>query len=98
MPRDDVARLFQVAMPTIKRRLKRRRETGSLSALPRPGSPSVKVAALRAGLLPQLEAHPDATLEAHCRWWEHTHGMVVSPSTIRRVITRDPGWTRKESR
>jgi len=98
MPRGDVARLFQVAMPTIKRWLKRRRETGSLSVLPRTGAPSVKMAALRAGLLPQLEAHPDATLEAHCRLWEHTHGMVVSPSTISRVITRDLGWTRKKSR
>src|SRR5215210_8297351 len=96
MPRGDVARLFQVAMPTIKRWLKRRRETGSLSVSPRPGAPSVKMAALRAGLLPQLEAHPDATLDEHRRLWEHTHGMVVSPSTISRVITRDLGWTRKK--
>jgi transposase len=98
MPRDDVARLFQIAVPTIKRWLKRRRETGSLAVLPRPGAPSVKMAALRTGLLPQLEAHPDATLEEHCRRWEQAHGMVVSPSTISRVITHDLGWTRKKSR
>ena len=98
MPRADVARLFRVAMPTIKRWLKRRRETGSLSVLPRPGAPSVKMAALRAGLLPQLAAHPDATLAEHCRLWDHAHGMVVSPSTISRVITRDLGWTREKSR
>jgi len=29
------------------------------------------MAALRVGLLPQLEAHPDATLQEHCRLWEH---------------------------
>ena len=98
MPRAEVARLFRVAAPTIKRWLKRRRETGSLSVLPRPGAPSVKMAALRVGLLPQLEAHPDATLEEHRRLWEQTHGMDVSPSTISRVITRDLGWTRKKSR
>ena len=98
MPRTEVARLFQVAVPTIKRWLKRRRETGGLSVLPRPGAPSVKMAALRTGLLPQLEAHPDATLGEHGRLWAQTHGMVVSPSTISRVITHDLGWTRKKSR
>ena len=98
MPRAEAARLFQVAVPTIKRWLKRRRETGSLAVLPRPGAPSVKMAALRTGLLPQLEAHPDATLEEHCRLWEQAHGMVVSPSTISRVTTRDLGWTRKKGR
>ena len=98
MPRADVARLFQVAVPTIKRWLKRRRETGGLAVLPRPGARSVKMAALRAGLLPQLEAHPDATLEEHARLWERAHGMVVSPSTVSRVISRDLGWTRKKSR
>jgi transposase len=98
MPRAEVARLFRVAVPTIKRWLKRRRDTGGLAVLPRPGAPSVKMAALRTGLLPQLEAHPDATLEEHRRLWEQAHGMVVSPSTISRVITRDSGWTRKKGR
>jgi transposase len=98
MPRTEVARLFQVAVPTIKRWLKRRRETGTLATSPRPGAPSVKMAALRVGLLPQLEAHPDATLEEHCRLWEQAHHMVVSPSTVSRVINHDLGWTRKKSR
>jgi len=98
MSHAEVARLFQVSVPTIKRWLKRRRETGGLSVLPRPGTPSVKMAALRTGLLPQLEAHPDATLEEHGRLWEQAHQMVVSPSTISRVITHDLGWTRKKSR
>ncbi len=96
MPRAEVARLFRVAAPTIKRWLRRRRETGSLAVSPRPGLPSIKMAALRAGLLPQLEAHPDATLEEHARLWERARGMVVSPSTISRVVTRDLGWTRKK--
>ena len=98
MPRAEVARLFRVAAPTIKRWLRRRRETGSLAVSPRPRLPPIKMAALRADLLPQLEAHPDATLEEHARLWEQAHGMGVSPSTIGRVITRDLGWTRKKSR
>ena len=94
--REEVARLFRVALPTIKRWLKRRRETGSLAPSSRPGAPSVKMAALRAGLLPQLEAHPDATLEEHCRLWKEAHGMTVSPSAVSRVIARDLRWTRKK--
>ena len=90
MPRAEVARLFRVAAPTIKRWLRRRRETGSLAVSPRPGLPAIKMAALRADLLPQLEEH--------ARLWERAQGMVVSPSTISRVITRDLGWTREKSR
>ena len=98
MPRAEVARLFRVAVPTIKRWLRRRRETGSLAVSPRPGAPAIKMGALRADLLPQLEAYPDATLEEHARLLEQAYGMVVSPSTISRVITHDLGWTRKKSR
>jgi transposase len=98
IPRAEVARVFQVSLPTIKRWLRRRRETGSLAPSPRPGAPAVKMAALRAGLLPQLQAAPDATLEEHCRRWEQAHRMRVSTATMSRVITRHFGWTRKKSR
>jgi transposase len=98
MPRAEVAGVFRVSLPTIKRWLRRRRESGSLAPSPRPGAPSVKTAALRAGLLPQLEAHPDATLEEHCRRWERPHRMRVSTATMSRVIARHFGWTRKKSR
>ena len=63
---------------------------------PRPGPPGPKRAALRAGLLPQLGADPDATLEQHCTRWEHVHRVRASPATMSRVITRDPGWPRKK--
>jgi hypothetical protein len=56
------------------------------------------MAALRIGLLPQLEAQPDATLAEHCRQWEHTVGVPVSTTTMNRVIRGDFGWTRKKSR
>jgi transposase len=98
LARAEVARVFRVSLPTIKRWLRRRRETGGLAPLPRPGAPAVKMAALRAGLLPQLEAHPDATLEQHCAWWEEAHGMRVSTATMSRAITGHFGWTHKKSR
>jgi transposase len=96
-PRADVVRLLGVSSPTITRWRRRRRETGSLAASPRPGPPGPKRAALRAGLLPQLAAHPDATLEQHCTRWEAARGVRVSPATMSRAITRDLGWPRKRS-
>jgi transposase len=98
LSRAEVARVFRVSLPTIKRWLRRRRETGGLAPSPRPGAPSVKMAALRHGLLPQLEAHPDATLEQHCAWWEAARGMRVSTATMSRAIAGHFGWTHKKSR
>ncbi len=93
-PRPEVVRLFGVSSPTLTRWRHRRRETGSLAVSVRPGPPGPKRAALRAGLLPQVQAHPDATLEQHCTWWEAACGVRVSPATMSRAITRDLGWTR----
>ena len=98
LPRAEAARLFGVSLPTIKRYLKLRRETGGLRSRPRRGQPSRKMAALRVGLLPQLKAHPAATLAEHCHLWEATSGMRVSTATMSRVIAGDLGWTRKKRR
>jgi transposase len=96
VPRAEVARQFQVSTRSIKRWLQRRRQTGTLAPSPRPGPPSIKLAALRAGLLPQLAAQPDATLAEHCRQWEQAAGFRVSTATMSRVITGHFGWTRKK--
>src|SRR5438874_12818337 len=66
MPRAAVARVFEVGSATITRYLGLRRETGGLGPRPRHGPPPIKTAALRAVLLPRLEAQPDATLEGRC--------------------------------
>jgi transposase len=97
VPRAEVVRLFGVSVATITRWRRRRRETGGLAPSPRPGPPAVKMGPLRAGLLPQLEAQSDATLEEHCREWERTHGVRVSTATMSRVIAGHFGWTRKKS-
>ncbi len=97
-PRAEAARLFQVSVPTIKRWLRRRRETGTVVPARRPGRPAVKMGPLRVGLLPQLEARPHATLEEHCQEWERTQQERVSRATMSRVIVGHFGWTRKKSR
>jgi transposase len=95
-PRSEVIRLFGVSTATLTRWRRLQRETGSLAQLPRPGPPGPKKAGLKAGLLPYLEAHPDATLGELCQWWEETQGVRVSHATMSRVITRHFGWTRKK--
>ena len=94
-PRAEIIQTFAVSRSTIKRYLKLRRETGDVKPKAIPGRPSKKGAALQAGLLPQLEAHPDATLDEHCQWWEATHGIPVSSAIMSRAITR-LNWTRKK--
>lgn len=91
----EAARIFGVSEPTIKRYLKRRSETGSLAPKTIPGRPKRKIGPLLEGLRPQLEAHPDATLQEHCRLWEAGTGARVSSSTMGRAIQRLQ-WTRKK--
>ena len=93
----EVAKTFAVSTATIKRYLKRRRETGQVRAKAIPGRPAKKGAALEAGLLPQLEAHPDATLQEHARLWQAEHSLPVSRDSIRRAIAQ-LDWTRKKRR
>ncbi|WP_236065247.1 IS630 family transposase [Reticulibacter mediterranei] len=95
MPRAEISQTFAVSYSTIKRYLKLRRETDDVKPKAIPGRPSKKGAALHAGLLPQLEAHPNATLDEHCQFWEATHGIPVSSATMSRAITR-LNWTRKK--
>jgi transposase len=91
----EMAKTFAISVATIKRYLKQRRETGHVEPKAIPGRPAKKGAALQAGLRAQLEAHPDARLEDHCRLWEEEHGMQVSTASISRAIAR-LGWTRKK--
>ena len=95
-PRPQVVDQFQVSLRTIKRWLQRRRARGHLATSSRPGRPARKLGPLRTGLLPQLHAHPDATLEEHCQRWEETHGVRVSTATMSRVLTGHFDWTRKK--
>src|SRR3954451_18197124 len=97
VPRPEVIRLFGVSTATLTRWRRRQRETGSLAQSVRPGPPGPKKAGLKAGLLPLLEAHPDATLAELCQRWEETQGVRVSQATMSRVITRHFGWPRKKS-
>lgn len=94
-PRTEIGQLFGVSLATIKRYLKQRREIGHLTPKPIPGRRAWKGDALQLGLQSQLEAHPDAILEEHCRLWETEHGIHVSTATLSRAI-RQMNWTCKK--
>jgi transposase len=88
MPRTKVAEVFGVSMPTIKRWLKRWRETGEVDPKPNPGPPARKGAALEKALPSQVRANPDFTLEEHRQLFEESYGISVSTASISRAFDR----------
>lgn len=98
IPRKEVSELFGVSLSTIKRWLKRRRQTGDVNVEKIPGRPSVKGKALREWLPSHLNANPDLTLKEHCENFEDESGVEVSEATMSRNISRLPGeWPIKKS-
>src|SRR5215216_7916106 len=98
-PREQVARTFSVSRPTIKRWLKRRRETGDVEPEPIPERPRLKGTALQEWLPSQLRNNDDLTLEEHREAFEEETGVSVSASTAGRAIARLPQgpWPIKKS-
>src|ERR671921_1050160 len=97
VPREEVAKTFSVSVPTIKRWLKRRRQTGEVEPKPIPGRPSRKGVKLQSWLPKHLQANDDLTLEEHREAFEEHFGEEVSTSTIGRAISAlpDGGWPLK---
>jgi transposase len=88
MPRKEVAEVFGVSLPTIKRWLKRRSETGEVVPKPNPGPPAGKGAVLEEALPSQLRANPDFTLEEHRELFEESYSISVSTASISRAFER----------
>ena len=98
MNRREVVEVFGVSLPSIKRWLKMRRESGDIEAPPTPGPPAVKRAMLSEWLPSQLQSNADLTLEEHCQAFEEDWGVKLSTATMCRTIARLPGsWPLKKS-
>jgi transposase len=100
MPREEVARVFGISLPSIKRWLKRRRETGRVGAESPPGPPAIKGRMLNEWLPGHLRANPDLTLEEHRDAFEEAFGVKVSTATVSRAISglsEGDGWPLKKS-
>ncbi len=99
VPRKEVARIFGISLPSIKRWLKRRRESGDVEPSPIPGPPARKGLMLEGWLPGQLESEPDLTLEEHCGAFEEALGVKVSAATMSRRIcglSEGGGWPLKK--
>jgi transposase len=88
MLRKEVAEVFGVSVPTIKRWLRRRRQTGDVDPKSIPGPPARKGAALEHHLPAQLRANLDLTLEEHRGFFEESHGVKASTATVSRAFKR----------
>ena len=99
MARKEVARIFGISLPSIKRWLRRRRESGDVEPSPITGPPPTKGAMLEEWLPSQLENDPELTLKEHCEAFEEALGVRMSTATMSRRISRLPGggWPLKES-
>ena len=99
MPRREAVGAFGVSPATLKRWLRRRRETGSAALKRRPGMRRRLGATAdeRRALWRRLEENSEATLEALREAWEQSHGVRVSIATMSWAIRR-LGWTYKQRR
>ncbi len=88
MPRGEAAEVFGVSLPSIKRWLKLRRETGGVAPKSVPGPQARKGEALEAVLPGQVCADPDLTLEEHRELFEEAQGMRVSTASVSRALKR----------
>src|SRR5919107_6288747 len=89
MPRQEVAEVFGVSIPSIKRWLNRRRQTGDVQPRPIPGPPARKREALEAALPEQVRLNPDLTLEERCElFFEEVHSVKVCNASMSRALKR----------
>jgi transposase len=84
----EAARLFGVGISSIKRWRAQQRQTGSVTALPRPGRHRRIGTEQEAALLAQVAAAPDATLSEHCATWAAATGVSLSTATMSRTLAR----------
>jgi len=92
----ETARRFKIGLRSVSRWVSTLKHSGSLVPKPRPGRLRAIPREQETGLIAQLEAHPDATLEEHCELWQAKTNRLVSRSSMDRAITR-VGWSLKKN-
>src|SRR2546421_12570641 len=80
--RSEIVSLFENSLSTIKRYVKQRRDEGHVRPKTIPGRPPKKRTQVEAGVLPQLQAHADATLAQPLPLCEQSHGEPLTRWTI----------------
>ncbi len=93
----DLAARFSVGTATVKRLIRRFRETGSVEPRPHGGGQRPKIPAEKLPRVQRLlEANPDWRVDELAAAYNRQEGTTVSRSTMVRTIAR-LGFTRKKS-
>ena len=93
----ELAERFQVGTATVKRLLRRFRETGSVEPLPHRGGQRPKIPAEKLAVVRKLvEANPDWSVDELADAYNRQQGTTLSRSTMDRALRR-LGFTRKKS-
>ena len=93
----ELADRFAVGTATVKRLIRRFRETGSVEPLPHGGGQKPKIPAGKLARVRRLlESNPDWSVEELRAAYNEEEGAAISRSTMVRAIAR-LGFTRKKS-
>lgn len=93
----ELASRFSVGTATVKRLIRRFRETGSVEPLPHGGGQRPKIPAEKLPRVQRLlEANPDWSIDELAAAYNQREGAKVSRSTMVRAVAR-LGFTRKKS-
>jgi transposase len=85
----EIAKTFRVSKAFLEKLLKRRRESGSIEALPHGGGQVPLLNENKESLIANwVEEDNDATLEELCEYLENKTKLRVSISTMCRVLQR----------
>ena len=93
--KSEAARLFGVSLSSVKRYARTAREGRSLTPKKNPGKPPKIGKSARALLEADLAKRPTATLSQRRRFLQEVTGVLVSNSTVSRLLNR-LGYTRKK--
>jgi transposase len=94
-PKQSVAEIYKVSPSSVKRYCKLSTETGTLAPRPHSGRPPKVKPDQYEEFTQQLRAAPDQTLSYHSQGWFDTHQVLLSASTLCRLLDR-LGWSRKK--
>lgn len=84
-----MATRFKVGTATVKRLIRRFRETGSVEPLPHGGGQRPKIPSQKLPRVQQLlEANPDWSVEEITAAYNKREGTTVSRSTMQRAVAR----------
>lgn len=97
MPKNEAARSFGVGISSVKRYVATARQGRSLAPKKRPGSKPKLDEGARRLLEADLQKRPAATLPERAQFLRRACGVLVSDSTISRMLRR-MGFSRKKDR